>query len=66
MVAPGTNYPGARPIGGASEDLAAAALGEFLAAVRERDGELDQLPIRHRVAALGGDPTREPGADRDG
>ncbi|MFI5938124.1 hypothetical protein [Actinoplanes sp. NPDC051494] len=66
MITPGTNYPGARPIDDAREDLAAAALEVFLTAVRERATELEQVPIRHRVAGLDGDPVREPDADRDG
>ena len=66
MITPGANYPGALPIADAREDLAAAALKVFLAAVHERAGELDQLPIRHRVAGIGGDPVRAPNADRDG
>ncbi len=66
MITPGANYPGARPIDDAREDLAAAALEVFLAAVRERAGELEQVPIRHRVAGVDGEPVREPNADRDG
>lgn len=66
MITPGTNYPGARPIADAREDLATAALEVFLAAVRERAVELEQTPIRHRVAAIAGDPVRATDADRDG
>jgi hypothetical protein len=46
--------PGSLPIDGAREDLAAANLGVFLAAARERGAE------------LAGDPVRDPAADRDG
>ena len=66
MITPGSNYPGARPIEDAREGLAAAALDDFLGAVRDRAGELEQLPIRHRVAGIAGDPVREPDADHDG
>lgn len=41
MIVLGTNHPGARPIDDARDDLAAAALDVFLAAVRERAGELE-------------------------
>ena len=66
MISPGANYPGALPIADGREDLAAAALDVFLAAVRERAVELEQVPIRHRVAHVEGDPVRAPDADRDG
>lgn len=66
MINPGRNYPGARPIDDAVEGLAAVALDVFLAAVGERAVELEQLPIRHRIAGIDGDPVREPNADRDG
>ncbi|GAA3348684.1 hypothetical protein GCM10020358_68050 [Amorphoplanes nipponensis] len=66
MINPGANYPGALPISDAREDFAAAALKVFLAAVRERADELEQLPIRHRVARIDGEPVRTPDDDRDG
>jgi hypothetical protein len=66
MISPGANYPGALPIADGREDLAAAALDVFLAAVRGRAVELEQVPIRHRVAGLDGDPVRAPDADGDG
>lgn len=40
--------------------------GLRLAAVRERAVELEQTPIRHRVAGIAGDPVRAADADRDG
>ena len=46
MITPGTNYPGAKPIDDAHKDLASAALEVFLAAVRDRTAELEQVPIR--------------------
>ena len=66
MISPGANYPGALPIADGREDLAAAALLAFLAAVSERVVELEQVPIRHRVARLEGEPVRAPEADSDG
>jgi hypothetical protein len=58
--------PGTQPIAQASEDLAAAALQELLAAVRARIADLGEVPILTRVAAIAGDPVRDPAADRDG
>lgn len=58
--------PGTRPIEQASEDLAAAALNAFLAAVRDRIAATGEVPIRTRVATIAGDPVRDPAADRDG
>jgi hypothetical protein len=46
--------PGAVPVDDADEQLAEQNLGVFLAAARERG------------AQLGGDPVRDPAADRDG
>ncbi|GAA0579988.1 hypothetical protein GCM10010172_76200 [Paractinoplanes ferrugineus] len=57
--------PGTEPVDG-REDLATANLATFLDAVRGRAAEMDQVPIRYRVAALTGDPRRDPAADRDG
>jgi len=58
--------PGTLPVAEAREDLAAANLAVFLAAVRDRAAELDEVPIRYRVAGLAGDAVRDPAADRDG
>ncbi|WP_249999286.1 hypothetical protein [Actinoplanes sp. M2I2] len=58
--------PGTAPIEDARPDLAEANLDAFLTAVRRRAAELDETPIRHRVAHLAGDPVRDPRADRDG
>ncbi|GAB1646861.1 hypothetical protein [Krasilnikovia sp. MM14-A1259] len=58
--------PGTQPVPDAREDLAAAALEPFLAAVRERAVELEQVPIRYREAGIDGDPVRVPEADQDG
>ncbi|MEV4708680.1 hypothetical protein [Actinoplanes sp. NPDC049316] len=66
MISHGAIYPGALPIADAREDLAAAALEVFLTAVRERAVELEQVPIRHRVAGIDGNPVRAPDADSDG
>lgn len=57
---------GKLPIEDAREELAATNLTAFLAAVRARTIEMDEVPIRHRVASLAGDPVRDPAADRDG
>lgn len=53
--------PGTLPVDGASEDVAAANLSAFLAAVRARAGEMTD-----HVAGFGGEPVRVPEADRDG
>lgn len=66
MITPGTNYPGAKPIDDAHKDLASAALEVFLAAVRDRTAELEQVPIRRRVAGIAGDPVRAIEGDRGG
>ncbi|WP_203841817.1 hypothetical protein [Winogradskya humida] len=58
--------PGTQPVEGAREKLAATALAAFLTAVRERAAELEQVPIRHRVAGVDGEPVRTPATDRDG
>ena len=58
--------PGTLPIADAREDLAAAALEEFIAVVGERAVELEQAPIRYREAGINGAPVRVPDADRDG
>ena len=58
--------PGTAPIEAAREDLAATNLSVFLTAVREYSRELEQVPIRQRVAAPAGEPVRDPRADRDG
>lgn len=58
--------PGTQPIEQASEDLAIAALQELLAAVRTRTADVDDVPVLTRVAAIAGDPVRDPAADRDG
>jgi hypothetical protein len=58
--------PGTLPLDDVSEDLAAANLTVFLAAVRVRATELEKVEIRHRVAGISGEPVRTPDADRDG
>ncbi|RZU46583.1 hypothetical protein EV385_6658 [Krasilnikovia cinnamomea] len=58
--------PGTQPVPDAREDLAAAALETFLAAVRERAAELEQAPIRYREARIDGEPVRVSEADQEG
>jgi hypothetical protein len=57
--------PGTAPLEG-REELAEANLVAFIAAVEVEAAELENVPIRHRVARLSGDPIRDPAADRDG
>ncbi|MCY1139925.1 hypothetical protein OWR29_18130 [Actinoplanes sp. Pm04-4] len=58
--------PGTAPIEGARLDLAEANLEVFLTEVSRRAAEMDEVPVRRRVAHLAGDPVRDPQADRDG
>jgi hypothetical protein len=58
--------PGARPLPDARENLAAANLLAFLAEVRVRAVELEEVPLRVRVHAMSGEPERAAGADLSG
>ena len=44
--------PGTSPLADTREDLAAAGVEAFLAAVQARATELDHDPIRHRITRL--------------
>ncbi len=57
--------PGTRPLDDARADLAAANLGAFVDAVRQRADRMGGGPVI-RTAGLAGEPVRDPAADRDG
>ncbi|ROP21230.1 DUF4158 domain-containing protein [Couchioplanes caeruleus] len=58
--------PGTVPIDDAREDLAVSALDVFLTAVQARAAELENAPLKRRIAGLTGEAKRDPAADRDG
>ncbi len=57
--------PGTSPLADTGEDIAAANLHTFLAAVQQRATQMGGGPVT-RTAHLTQEPVRDPAADRDG
>lgn len=58
--------PGARTVDDARAELAEAAFKQFMDEMRTRAIELEQVPIRHRVASITGEPVRDTTLDGQG